>query len=219
MTDPTAVGTTRELIRTPRAAAVAGIMFSLLLFAVFVLIRQAVPDNPRDAGDWLTNGSKRNGVVMALNLLPFAGIAFLWFIAVARDRIGDREDRFFATVFLGSGLLFTAMLFVAAASASGLLSVGSSTAPPAGVWSYGRRATFVVLTIYAMRMAAVFTISTTSIFSRLGLAPRWLVLFGYATGAVLLVSSGLVPWLEIIFPAWVLVLSIHILVATRARPG
>jgi hypothetical protein len=41
-----------------------------------------------------------------------AGIAFLWFIGVIRDHLGDREDRFFATVFLGSGLLFVAMLFI-----------------------------------------------------------------------------------------------------------
>ena len=53
-------------------------------------------------------------MAIALNLVPFAGIAFLWFIGVLRDRIGEREDRFFATVFLGSGLLFVAMIFVAA---------------------------------------------------------------------------------------------------------
>ncbi len=208
----------RERIRTPRAAAVAGIVFSLLLGAVFVLVRRAVPDHARDAGEWVRNGARRDSVVAALNLVPFAGIAFLWFIGVARDRIGDREDRFFATVFLGSGLLFIAMLFVSAASASGLLLHGGNV-PPAGVWTYGREATFALLTIYAMRMAAVFTISTTSLFSRLGLMPRWLALYGYATGVVLLVSSGFVPWLEIIFPVWVFVLSVHILVVSlRSDP-
>ncbi len=56
-------------------------------------------------------------MAVSLNLVPFAGIAFLWFIGVLRDRIGEREDRFFATVFLGSGLLFVAMMFVAVAVA------------------------------------------------------------------------------------------------------
>jgi hypothetical protein len=207
-------------IRTPRAAAVAGIAFSLLLTAVLVLIRQSVPGDPADAGDWLTNRSKRNAVVLALNLLPFAGIAFLWFIGVIRDRIGQREDRFFATVFLGSGLLFIAMLFVSAATASGLvLAAGdSSGVPPAAVWSFGRRATYTLLTVYAMRMAAVFAISTTTIFARLRLVPRWLVLIGFGSGAVLLVTAGIVPWLELIFPAWVFILSSHILVATTRAP-
>jgi hypothetical protein len=214
--DPAAPASARDRIRTPRAAAVAGIAFSLLLAAVFVLVHRAVPAHPGDTPEWLSNRSNRNSLVSALYLLPFAGIAFLWFIGVARDRIGEHEDRFFATVFLGSGLLFIAMLFAAAATASALLPSGSSTVPPVSLWTYGRRATSTFLTVYAMRMAAVFTISTTSIFARLGLAPRWLVILGYATAAVLLVSSGLVPWLEIIFPAWVLVLSIHILVASPA---
>jgi hypothetical protein len=219
MTDDLSARTSaRERIRAPRAAAVAGIAFALLLGAAFVLVHLTVPANPGDTEGWLNNRANRNSLAVALYLLPFAGIAFLWFIGVARDRIGEHEDRFFATVFLGSGLLFIAMLFASAATASALLPGGSSAPPPVSVWSYGRRATYTLLTVYAMRMAAVFTISTTSIFARLGLAPRWLVLLGYATAAVLLVSSGLVPWLEIIFPAWVLVLSIHILVATRPRP-
>jgi hypothetical protein len=54
---------------------------------------------------------------LALYLVPFAGIAFLWFIGVLRDRLGELEDRFFATVFFGSGLLFLAMLFASAAVA------------------------------------------------------------------------------------------------------
>jgi len=45
----------------------------------------------------------------------------LWFIGVLRDRLGEREDKFFATVFFGSGLLFLAMLFAAAAVAGALI--------------------------------------------------------------------------------------------------
>ena len=116
--DLTGPASARDRIRTPRAAAVAGIAFSLLLGAVFVLVHLAVPAHPGDAEEWLSNRSNRNSLVVALYLLPFAGIAFLWFIGVARDRIGEHEDRFFATVFLGSGLLFIAMLFASAASAS-----------------------------------------------------------------------------------------------------
>ena len=58
----------------------------------------------------------------AILMIPYAGIAFLWFIGVIRDQLGDAEDRLFSTVFLGSGLLFMALTFIAAALASGLLS-------------------------------------------------------------------------------------------------
>ena len=104
---------TNARLRTPRAAAVAGILFSVLLFVVFGLMRLSVPGDPFEPGAWLESGLPYVTIVM--NLVPFAGVAFLWFVGVLRDRLGGREDQFFATVFLGSGLLLLAMLFAAAA--------------------------------------------------------------------------------------------------------
>ena len=206
---------THEGIRTPRAAAFAGIAFSVLLTAAFVLVRWALSGDPDSSGEWLTDGSRRDAFVLALNLVPFAGIAFLWFMGVLRDQIGVNEDRFFATVFLGSGLLFVAMVFACGAVAGGLvLSFGEGSSPPEELWSFGRRVVLTLLGVYALRMAAVFTISTTTIAARLGLIPRWLVVFGMATGLALLVAAGAVPWIEIVFPLWVLVFSAHILIAT-----
>jgi hypothetical protein len=97
----------RARLKTPRAAAIAGILFSVLLIAGLLLFRLSVRADPLEAGAWLKTSS--NTIALALNLIPFAGITFLWFIAVLRDRLGGLEDRFFATVFLGSGLLFVAM--------------------------------------------------------------------------------------------------------------
>jgi hypothetical protein len=214
-----AAGVTRAAIRTPRAAAVAGIVFAVLLTTSLILVRWALPTDTETAGDLSSDGSRRQAVVVALNLLPFAGLAFLWFIGVIRDRIGAGEDRFFATVFLGSGLLMIAMLFTCGAVAGGLLlsSDTSQGAPPPEMWSFARRVTLALLQVYAMRMAAVFTISTTMIAARLGLVPRWLAVFGALTGAVLL-FGGFVPWLELIFPMWVFVLSVHILLTTLGSP-
>jgi hypothetical protein len=105
----------RQHLKAPRAGAIAGIVFSTLLIISLVLIRITVPANPQETGSWLSKGLKN--VRLAFNLLPFAGIAFLWLIGVLRDRIGAYEDRFFATVFLGSGLLFLAMLFACSVDA------------------------------------------------------------------------------------------------------
>ena len=114
-----AEGLTDAGLRTPRAAAVAGVVFSLLTLASFGLLWGAIPADPQASGGWLATNTAE--VALALNLIPFAGIAFLWFIGVVRDRLGQREDRFFATVFLGSGLLFLGMLFVAAAVVGAML--------------------------------------------------------------------------------------------------
>ena len=138
-------------LRAPRAAAIAGILFAILLMAGLGLIRLAVPANPLEAGAWLQ--TRLNTVVLALNLVPFAGIAFLWFIGVLRDRLGEREDRFFATVFLGSGLLFLAMLFMSAAMVGGLII--AYTADPSRIlgsttFTSARAIAYEVMNIYGI---------------------------------------------------------------------
>jgi hypothetical protein len=206
---------TRDSLRTPRAAAIAGIVFALLLGTALVLVRISVPANPRDAPAWLDDQWHKNAVVLALNLVPFAGLAFLWFVGVIRDRIGASEDRFFATVFLGTGLLFVAMLFVAGAVAGGLIATESqrgSAGISTEVWRLGRETTYLVLNVYAMRMAGAFAISTTVIGMRLGILPRWLAVFGSIVAVVLLLTIERFAWVVILFPLWVLVLSIHFLV-------
>jgi len=203
-------------LRTPRAAAVAGIVFSVFLITALVLLRLSVPVHPGAPGTWLTDSGRRTAVVIALNLVPFAGIAFLWFIGVIRDRIGGREDRFFATVFLGSGLLFVGMLFAAAAVGGGLFAAASGAAPPgADTLAAARNTTGILLNVYAMRMAAVFTLTTVTIARRTRIVSRWLEIAGLATALVLLVGTGISDWVELLFPAWILALSIDILTARR----
>ena len=202
-------------LRTPRAAAVAGILFSVLLITALVLLRVSVPANPRVAGEWLSDSARRTAVLIALNLVPFAGIAFLWFVGVLRDRIGEREDRFFATVFLGSGLLFVGMMFVAAAVGGGVIAAATSGTPGAGTLALGRNVTGIPLNVYAMRMAAVFTLTTVTIARRTAIVSRWLAMAGLATAVVLLVGVGISAWVELLFPAWILALSVDVLVAGR----
>jgi hypothetical protein len=198
-------------LRTPRAAAVAGIIFSVLLITALTLLRVSAPPSPGTAGIWLTDSAHRAAVAIGLNLIPFAGIAFLWFIGVLRDRIGEREDRFFATVFLGSGLLFVAMLFVAAATAGALIAGASSALPGSGALALGRNVTTSLLNVYSMRMAAVFTLTTVTIARRTQIVSRWLTLAGIACAVVLLVGIGITPWVELLFPLWILALSLDIL--------
>ncbi len=150
-------------------------------------------------------------MLVALNLVPFAGIAFLWFVGVLRDRIGAREDRFFATVFLGSGLLFVAMMFVAAAIGGGVIAEASSGTPGPGTLALGRNITGILLNVYAMRMAAVFTLTTVTIARRTAIVSRWLTVAGLATALVLLVGTGISAWVELLFPAWILALSVDVL--------
>jgi hypothetical protein len=208
-------------LRTPSAAALAGIVFSVLLATALVLVKISTPADPGSAGGWLTDSARRTAVAVALNLVPFAGIAFLWFIGVIRDRIGGHEDRFFASVFLGSGLLFVGMMFVAAAFAGGLIAAAGRAAGPPGAdtLTLGRNTTAILLNVYAMRMAAVFTLTTVTIARRTGIISGWLVPAGLVSALVLLVGIGISSWVELLFPAWILALSVDILVAGPREPA
>lgn len=214
------LGAAARAIRTPRAAGIAGVVFALVLLAVLVLVRWAVPQDPVGSGEWLSDPARRQAVKVAMQLVPLAGIAFLWFLGAIRSRFGHMEDRFFATVFLGSGFVFVAMMFATAAVGASLYETFSATdAEQAEVlWQFGRRTTYSFMVVYSMRMAAVFVSVTTTILLRLRLMPAWLAGFGFLTTVIMLLVTHVVPWLELLFPVWALVLSVHILVTNMRVP-
>ncbi|MFC0452155.1 hypothetical protein [Rhodococcus jostii] len=202
-------------LRTPRAAAVAGVVFGVLFASSIVLLHTALP--AAAASPWLRDQSQ---IMIALVLAPFAGIAFLWLLGEVRDRYGELENRFFATVCLGSGLLFLAMMFVSMALAGGLLAVSRrSTAPQAELVDFGREVMLHVDNLYGVRMAAVFMISLGTIWLRTGLMPRWLAITTYLLALALLVVVNFSPWVTLVFPAWVVVINAYILAVDRARSG
>jgi len=205
-------GLTRAQLRTPRAAAVAGILFSVLLLIVYWLMRISVPADPLEPGAWLHGGTTY--VAVALNLVPFAGIAFLWFIGALRDRLGTREDRFFATVFFGSGLLLLAML-LAAAAVVGAIILAFHAAPgmlaDSTAFHFGRALAYGMINIYLIKTASVFMITTSTIAIQTGFTPRWVAVGGYAVAVVLLIGSYYLDWSLLVFPLWVFLVSACIL--------
>ena len=213
-------------LETPRAAGFAGLAFAVLFVSSIVALRDHPPNGStsREIQDFYLGDHAGRVALVGVYLVPFAGIAFMWFIAAIRNLIGDREDRFFATVFLGSGLLFVAMLFIAAGAGGSLLAaVKFEDAPvpsPETVVAV-RSLAFGFLFVYAMRMAAVFMIVVSTIGMRLGVFPRWLVVTGYLGALVLILNVSYTETLILAFPAWVAAVSVVILRTrqTRTRAG
>jgi len=206
---------TLKALTAPRAAAAAGVLFALLFGAAIILIRSSLPEGAQPGSQWLDAGSVKMRV--AAELMPFAGISFLWFIGVVRDGLGQLEDRFFGTVFLGSGLLFLAMTFGSAAIGAGLAASNialDGTEAQTDVAVFGQMAVLVLSKTYALRMAAVFMISLATIWLRTRLMPRWLVIVSYVMAVTLLIASDVSMWLALAFPSWVLIVSVLLL--TRA---
>ena len=203
---------TRQSLKTPRAAAIAGIIFAIFSITTQVLIRLSIPTDASDTGAFLSG--QASTVSLALSLVPFAGIAFLWFTGVVRAHLGHLEDQFFSTVFYGSGLLYLSMNFVAAALAGSLLAdtiLQSNKAAGQILYSFGRLAMYQISNVYALRMSGVYMISLGTIWLRTGVMPRWMAFGTYALALVLLLSVSLSVWFTLIFPAWVFVISVFIL--------
>lgn len=204
-------------LTTPRAAAVAGLLFALLFATALILVRTALPEDASVAA--VSARSSAGQLAAAVTLIPFAGIAFLWFVGVVRDRLGELEDRFFSTVMFGSALLFLAMLFVAMAIAGGILVTASGAVEEVDrkIVGFGREVMLQISNVYALRMAGVFMISLATIWLRTGIMPRWVVVITYLVALVLLFVVTLSVWVTLVFPAWVCVISCLILLVSFRR--
>lgn len=207
----------QQRIRSPRSAALAGILFSALL----VISMQLLPDGNIDfTGDlnreWLD--TQVNSVSLALGLVPFAGIAFFWFTGVIRDHIGDREDRFFATIFLGSGIAYVVLIFIFAAiigAIFGSYTVAGNLLVDNDVFIFGFMFMNEILGNYILRIAGVYMFSIGTIWTRAEVMPRWLSILTYIVALAFLLFAGSIREARYIFPGWVFLTSVYILIVNR----
>jgi hypothetical protein len=213
--------TLRRSLEAPRAAGIAGLVFAALFITAVLLLRGHPPSGstPEEVESWYLRGHGRRIAVVGLYIVPFAGIAFLWFLAVIRHNVSAFQDRFFDTVLLGSGLLFVGMLWSSAAAAGSTVAAVEfldARPPSPDVVEGARSLGYTLFYIYALRAAAVFVMITSTLAWRSGAAPRWLSVAGFVTAVVMLLSVSFVPLVSLLFPAWVAALSIAVLTRTRA---
>lgn len=205
--------------RSVEAAALAGLVYTACwVVARSLLLRTPAADDPGLTA-WYEDPANQRLTLTALNFLSVGCVAFLWFVAVIRRRVGSRENPFFGTVFFGSALVTTAVwsvggLLYAGPALDAYLNGVSPTPASASTWQAVGHAAFTVI---AVRFQAVFLISAATV-ARLSLVmPRFLVVAGYASGVVLLLAplpSEVVAW---VFPGWVGLASIILLVRHRSR--
>jgi hypothetical protein len=208
----------RTAAASVESAALAGAASAVLLALSIHLIRQQPSVDASDAElvSWYADAGNRRLVMVGLNLAPFSAIGFLWFIAVIRRRLGEREDQFFATVFLTSGVGFAVLSIAAAAAAAApvlIIDYSSQTTPARDTIVLAGALRLGLFVFGALRLAAVFMTVTSTIGQRFNALPRWLSLAGLVMAAVLFVHDPFV----MLFPIWLIVVSITLLVTTRRR--
>jgi hypothetical protein len=215
----------RRALTSVEAAALSGLAAAVLLsLSVYLLARQpGVGPGSADLS-WYADPDHRFIVFVGLNLAPLGIAAFLWFMAVIRRRLGEREDQFFSTVFLGSGIAFALLTIAAATCAAAPTFVvhfgerrdldESTVALAHGLW-------FGFWNVSASRLVGIFMAATSTIGLRFGALPPWLGRLGLALGALLGITGAFAGPLDFLFPAWLVVVSVTLLVTHRrsARTG
>ena len=199
--------------RSIEAAAIAGVAYSVL--TVVALIRLSrFPDlsvGEAELTAWYDDDARQVWLIGALSLAAVGSIAFLWFVAVIRRRLGDREDRFFATVFLSSGIAYVAGVAGRrrrAGSSGGRHDAldGASVSPESATLAGGISGSMIL--VVAPRLQAVFIFSTSTVILRSRVLPSWLAIVGYVSGLMLFVVPLVTQPVGLAFPVWVFIVSV-----------
>ncbi|MFC5948491.1 hypothetical protein ACFQH9_09415 [Pseudonocardia lutea] len=219
-----AVGPDRaEVVALARAAGGSGVVFAALFVVALVLVSQGpgldAPDEAYTA--FFTSGQASLLVSVGLYVVPFAGIAFLWHMVATRTYLQVVTPRSWARIphwlHLASGVVFVCLLFAGTATAGGaalLTRFSSAAPPPPDVVRTLMTIGFTMVFVYGVRAAGMFMITTTTGLGRA--LPRPLAVVSYLAAAFLLVSTTFHPSVLLVFPGWVLVLGVLLLVR---RPG
>ena len=208
-----------------RLTSLLGIAFAVLFLAGLALLSRTPGVHATDADlvAFYESGDQRRILLSGLYVLPLAAVAFLWFIASLRQwmEMSSRKiDHLLATVQMLSGVGFITLAFAAAGAATIVASsvelanlpVDPDVARQFPLYSR------TLLTIFGMRMAAIFVTTTAKLGHEAQLLPRWFVFGSYGVAAALFLVATLSVWLVVVFPLWVLVLNGTIWFYTRTTP-
>jgi hypothetical protein len=204
-----------------RTAGWAGVVFAVLLVVGMVLVSRIpkLADPPSAYADFYSRGGAATVTVVGLYIIPFAGIACLWHMIATRTLLQVRRPSSWTEVahwlHLAACVLFVALLWggTAAAGAVAMLTKFSSAPLPGpdiarALSSLG----YTLVFVYAVRAAGMYMFTTTGLARSAGLLPKAVVVLSYLAATFLLVSATFHPAVLLVFPAWVLMISIVLLV-------
>lgn len=210
-----------QAAKSAKTAVFSGIAFAALFTAGLVLVNQIPrldsPDSIYTA--FYSAGSGGVLVTVGLYLVPFAGIAFLWFTMAFRALL-DRPAGPTEGLQMASGVAFICMLFAGTAAAGAvalMLHFADVPAPPVSVDRVLSSVGYGLVFVYGVRVAGMFAITTTTLARRAGLIPGWLAVLSYLMAVFLLVTTTTQPATLLVFPAWVLFMSVALLRSTRIQ--
>ncbi|MGH3795138.1 MAG: hypothetical protein ACRDSP_09635 [Pseudonocardiaceae bacterium] len=201
-------------------------MFSLLFMFAFILVRNIPRLGVSDSAyiQFYNNGEGNRLVVLGLYVVPFAGIAFLWYMSATRimlHELHSSSSEITHWLQLASGVVFICMMFAASASVGATALIGAFSTAPLPSVDVSRAlssAGYGLMFVYGVRAAGMFMIATTRLAGTTGMVPRSLLIPSYALSILLLLSTTFHPSILLVFPGWVALTSIFVLLHA-GRPG
>jgi hypothetical protein len=210
--------------RAAMLTAGIGLVHALLLMAGAFVLKTQTPGVAASDEELIAfyqdPEQRRIAVAAGLYLIPFAGIAFVWFFVALRMWISQSAPRanvMLSNVQLVSGIIYTTLI----------LAAGGAMSVPAVTMELSKAAVDPVLArqlpqygaslmlVFAMRMAAMFVLTTTNLGRLSGILPKWFIWIGFVVAAGLLLTASFSSWLVFVFPAWVLAFCVVLI--NRAR--
>ena len=126
-----------------------------------------------------------------------------------------RKSAFFPPFFFGSGILIVGILFIWAAAFGVMFqtytSLEKGAADPA-VFVFGHTFLREILGDFILRLMGVYMSTAAPIWRHTKVMPRWILIITYVFGIALIILAAKVPEARFVFPGWVLVVSIYILI-------
>ncbi len=216
----------RSLRNAAMLTAAVGGLHAVLFLVSFWLLSSRPGANAATAEitEFYTSAESRRVLLVGLYLMPFAGIAFIWFVVALRmwvEGTARRVNILLSNIQLVSGILYVALFFAAAASTSVLaasVEFSDGDIDPVVAHQFPQFGNTLVL-VFALRMAAMFVMTTSTIGRTSRVVPGWFAWSGYVVAAFLLLSASLQTWLALVFPIWLLVLSVILLLHARRIPA
>ena len=205
-------------------AAVGAVHAVLFLLSSWLLSDRPGPTaSTAEITEFYSSEDSRRVLLVGLYLMPFAGIAFIWFVVALRMWIelsSRRVNILLSNVQLVTGIVYVALFFASAASTSVLaasVEFSDGDIDPVVAHQFPQFGS-TLLIVFALRMAAMFVFTTSTIGRASRVMPGWFAWAGYAVGLFLLLSASLEPWLALVFPVWLLALSGVLLSCARRIP-
>jgi hypothetical protein len=216
----------RSLRNAATLTAAVGAVHGVLFLVSYWLLssRPSATASIDEINEFYGSSGSRRVLLVGLYLMPFAGIAFIWFVVALRmweEGAARQVNIMLSNIQLVSGILYVALLFAGAASTSVLaasVEFSQGTIDPVAAFQFPQFGNTLML-VFALRMAAMFVLTTSTIGRTSRVVPKWFAISGYVVAAFLLLSASLEAWLALVFPVWLLVFSVILLRRARAIPS